>query len=179
MTSPMREQRKRTLCRLVLARADIEATLRICDLADRIGIAQGDDFYFALHYAIVASYARPFSGNDLGDLKGRWCKFGEPRLDEAHKHLVEVRNKYVAHSDASSRPVTIHTPGARLDDGTLATSYGVQALNVALTVESYKVVRELCLSLQERLTGAINDEIPRLFPHYVAAPFRLTWTTSE
>jgi len=161
----------------VLARADIEATLRLCDLADRIGVKQGDDIYFALHYAVVGSYARPFSGNDLGDLKGKWCKFGEPRLDEAHKYLVDVRNKYVAHSDASARPVTIHTPGARLADGTFATSYGVQAVNVALTVESYKVVRELCLSLQGRLSAAIDDEVPRLFPHYVAAPFPLTWTS--
>lgn len=112
-----------------MARSDIEATLRICDLADRFDVEQDDDLYFALHYAVVVSYTRPFSGNDLGSLKGKWGKFGDPRLDDAHKHLVNVRNKYVAHSDASARPVTIHTPGARLADETIAPSYGVQALN--------------------------------------------------
>ena len=138
------------------------------------------DAYWTFHYAIIVSYGRPYSDNDLGSLKGkRWNRFGEPRLDTTHQTLLNLRRKLVAHSDSEARPVWIYTPGTRLPNGTVSESYGVICQNVAMTNTSYLAVRELCSILHDRLSETINIEVPRLFPDQAEEPFRLTWGDSE
>jgi hypothetical protein len=64
--------RRKNLAKFALARADIEAALRLCDYVASTGLRENEPLYWACHDSVVVSYARPFKTNKpLGALGAR------------------------------------------------------------------------------------------------------------
>lgn len=139
--------RRRSLARFALARADITAALQICELLlAQTHMPDHHDAFWPFHYAVVASYGRPFTDNKpLGALPATWGRFDQPRLQHIHDSVIELRHKTVAHSDLEHRPVIIIAKGTVLAEGIVAPSTMVSVVNKGLTNrESFMAIREVC-----------------------------------
>jgi hypothetical protein len=90
MTEP-RSQKKKELYQLAVARSDITAALKTCDLIIQQVKEIGNDLYQPLFHVIVIAYARPFTRNKpFGPLPSEWSKFSDPAFQEMHDDLVSA-----------------------------------------------------------------------------------------
>jgi hypothetical protein len=174
-----RSARKRELCRLVLARSDVNAARHACNLLLKNVGALSDDLYEPLYYAVAISYARPFSANrPLGSLAPRWRRFADSRLQDAHTRLLEARNKSIAHSD--HRRVQIAPPGCPAQVGPVRAQFartGVFVEHTYYKLDWFKDVRDTCVDLGHRLHQECEALLRELYDgrQLPAAPFLLTF----
>lgn len=166
---------RRELARLGIARADIEATLQLCDAAIQSQLVDNTPLYWAFHNAVVVSYARPFSENyGIGALSTKWHTFSCDRLQVHHRLILDLRDEVVAHADLRRRPIHLVGRGTLLPDGHVTEAPMVAVARVGLNTDSYEAVRELCLDLLPRLNAAFDSAFLHLFPDgYDAAPLEL------
>lgn len=103
--------RRRSLYRLAVARSDIRAAQEIAAYAEK-HVPEINELWIPLQDALVAAYARPFTSNKpYGPLANQWTKFSDPKQQQLHNQLLQLRNELVAHTDASQRTVVIFPPG--------------------------------------------------------------------
>ena len=114
---PKRSQLKRQLYQLIVARSDLTSAWKMVELllkrepGDGYDLI-GNELYPAFFYAIVVSYARPFTDNEeIGALPKRWSRFPRADLRQTHDLLIETRNTVVAHSDPIGHSIEIVPPG--------------------------------------------------------------------
>lgn len=137
----------------------------------------GSDIYPAFFYAIVISYARPFTNNNqIGALPSRWSKFSEPEKRKTHKLLIETRHTVVAHSDPIGHKVKIIPPGYE--------SFPVTgpSEDIAMHIEKsyfnrqyFKSIYTLCRHQLVEMNDAIDTLLEKLYAgmDLPPVPFRL------
>jgi hypothetical protein len=171
--------RRRHLYRLALARHDLQAARRIAALAveQASEMSEGNDLWIPLQEALVVAYARPFSSNKpFGPLASAWGKFDDPQHQRLHRELLQMRDRLVAHSDASELTVIIFPPRVRWPVGDREPSdRATMAIFHRRPGPSYfSAVAELCEDLATRLHAAVETELQALFGEIDAvSPFDL------
>ncbi len=97
-----------------------------------------------LHASAIA-YGRPFSDNHpLGALPRRFSTFDDARLVETHDLLLDLRNKFVAHSDQLERRVEVIPPGYRLrEDLPRSVGVGLTSGNAACRLSNSVILSAL------------------------------------
>ena len=116
---PKRSQLKRQLYQLIVARSDVTSAWKMVELllkrepGDGYDLI-GNELYPAFFYAIVVSYARPFTDyEEIGALPKRWSRFPRADLRQTHDLLIETRNTVVAHSEPLCNSIEIVSPGSK------------------------------------------------------------------
>jgi hypothetical protein len=177
MKSRKRSQLKRDLYRLAVARSDIAAAYRFCELLRREVTHIGHELCLPLFHAIVVFYGRPFTTNKPhGALPDRWSKLGVSRLQRMHDTLVDARNTYVAHSDAGVRTVRITPPTWLIPGRGTPAGLSVQILFHLYSLEFFDVAHETCSYQTTRMTEEIDLLLDELFGsrELPSEPFELT-----
>jgi len=157
--------RKKEFYKIVVARSDITAALKACELFLSTVKDLGDDSYFPLLNAIIVCYSRPFSKNKpLGPLPKKWHRFDNGRFQEVHETILELRNKTVAHSDLEIRKVFIIPKGTPVrKTGIRSEALGVGISNRALPMEIFPEIRATCFDLGRRLNVEVKEQLELLF----------------
>ena len=110
MTAPQRQQKK--LVRLISALLDMLQSVEAANLLVR-GVS--DKLYGHLFLSMVVAYARPFTENQgVGRIQcdyPRYPDFGDSEMSTRHSRLLDLRNKFLAHSSAEGTRVQIIPPG--------------------------------------------------------------------
>jgi hypothetical protein len=160
-SSPPRGELKKQLYRLAVGRSDVAKAYAACELLRREIRDIADDLYQPLLQAIAISYGRPFAVSRAGSTIGaRWARFDSAQLQETHDKLMELRNKFVAHSDPMERTVQVIPPGVPLYPGgrEYFVRAGVSVRDIAYPVEWFGLVSATAADLGAR----INSEVERL-----------------
>lgn len=158
-------QRRRALYRLVAARSDIGAAHGIAEYGrDHIKDLR-DELWIPLQDAMVIAYARPFTSNKpVGRLPNKWSRFGNQGLQRLHDDLISMRDRLVAHGDASERRIIVYPPGATLTAGLPRSDGAAVALATMRPYpEHFARVAKLCLDLGSRLHDAVESELQSLY----------------
>jgi hypothetical protein len=164
MTKP-RSQKKKELYKLAVARSDITAALKTCNLLIQHVKEIGDNLYQPLFHAIVIAYARPFTRNKpLGPLPSEWSRFSNSALQQMHNNLVSARRQFIAHSDEKIRKVYIYPPGTLIG----ATGLRSAGVSIAISTHAYGIskfylIRRLCYDLGSRLNDRTEALLAELY----------------
>lgn len=109
-TTAPKQQKK--LVRLVSALSDMLESVQAANLLVR-GVP--DDLYGHLFLSMVVAYGRPFTENQgVGRIQcdyPRYPDFGDSEMPIRHSRLLDLRNKFLAHSSAEGTRVQIIPPG--------------------------------------------------------------------
>jgi hypothetical protein len=110
MTTPPKLQKK--LVRLISAFSDMLESVQAADLLVR-GVP--DELYGHLFLSLVVAYGRPFTENHgVGRIQcyyPRYPDFGDGEMPVRHSRLLDLRDKFLAHSSAEGTCVQIIPPG--------------------------------------------------------------------
>jgi hypothetical protein len=110
-TIGQRQQKK--LIRLISAFSDMAQSL---EAANSLVRGVQDKLYGHLFLSMVVAYARPFTENrGVGRIQfdyPRYPDFGDSDMPARHSRLLDLRNKFLAHSSAEGTRVIIIPPGA-------------------------------------------------------------------
>jgi len=99
------------LLRLVSARCDINAALEAYShFVSHAGSPVAEHFFFAM----VVAYGRPFTDNyKLGSIKcdyPSYPDYAEDEMNQRHKRLIDIRNKFLAHSSVEGTRIIVIPP---------------------------------------------------------------------
>lgn len=160
---PARSQQKRDLYRLLVARSDMNASLRAADLIIKNVKSIKDRNLYPLTTSVIVCYARPFTANKpYGSLPNKWSKFDNSRYQTTHDKLLQARHELFAHSDMNVRKVLIVPPNATLiSHGGHEWKSPEIATEVSYTLfglDFFKIVRETNIDIGRRM----QDEIDKL-----------------
>jgi hypothetical protein len=163
-----RSHKKMELSRLLIARSDITAALRSCDLILENVKGIEDERLYPLTAAVVVCYSRPFTANKpYGYLPAKWTKFSDLRFKKAHEKLIEARHTLFAHSDMEARRPQIVPPNSSLEIegvGDLKSPFvSTQVRYVLFQVEFFAIVKETILDLGRRMQVEIDGLIADLY----------------
>lgn len=165
---PARSYKKKELSRLLIARSDITAALRSCDLilANVKGIE--DETLYPLTAAVVVCYSRPFTVNKpYGCLPAKWTKFADPRFKKAHEKIMEARNTLFAHSDMEARRPQIVPPNSSLKIGGVgdlkSPFISTQVRYALFQIGFFVILKETILDLGRRMQVEIDGLIADLY----------------
>lgn len=82
---------------------------------------------YHLALAMAVRYGRPFyQNNGLGNLfleYPRFPDFADPGMNLRHHRLLDMRNKFMAHSSCEGTKLLILPPGSQLPNGSVAQSF--------------------------------------------------------
>jgi hypothetical protein len=122
---------------------------------------------------VCINYGRPFSQPPTYPYRGLK---GHPQFDvEIHEHLLELRNKLIAHSDEEYADATMHSLTIALTfekDGNVTNAEFPQSLDVHVvalnSIHSPELVDRICNHLQAALLG-VSDELNLHLREYLEA----------
>jgi hypothetical protein len=110
MMTPRKNQKK--LVRLISAFSDMSNSVQAANLL-LSGVP--DEFYGHLFQSMVVAYGRPFTENrGVGRIQCDYPNYPDscdPDMRDRHARLLDLRNKFVAHSSAEGTRVQIVPPG--------------------------------------------------------------------
>jgi len=110
MTALPKQQKK--LVRLISALSDMLDSVQAANLL-LSGVA--DDLYGHVFLSMVVAYGRPFTENKgIGRIQcnyPRYPDFGDAEMPVRHARLLDLRNKFLAHSSVEGTRVQIIPPG--------------------------------------------------------------------
>jgi hypothetical protein len=165
---PTRSQQKRDLYKLLVARSDLNASLRAAIFIIKNVKSIKDRILYPLTTSVVVCYARPFTANKpYGALPNKWSKFDNPRYQATHDELLQARHELFAHSDMNVKQVMIVPPNIPL-----MTHGGQEWKNPEIGTEvSYKLfapdyfelVRETNTDIGRRMRAEIDKLIINLY----------------
>lgn len=148
-----------------------------CDYLVTEQIDPSHPLYWTLHNGIVVSYGRPFTSNrPFGPLAAKWSEFDNPRFDELHRLLMDLRHKTVAHSDLEMRKVYIVPKGARMfETGKHTEVLGTAVQNWAVPTSTWGDIRDLCFELGSSISIEVETQLQLLYKAglYTPQPFEL------
>jgi hypothetical protein len=170
---------KKYLYKIVVARSDITEAMRTCDLFLSKIKSINDELYFPLLCSIIVSYSRPFTSNKpLGKLSTKWGKYKNAKFREKHETILELRDKAMAHSDLDIKKVYICPKGTHnVTTGKKFPGLGVYITNKAFRIQAFKIIRDMCCDLKERLSVEIKRQLDTLYGKQELRPkeFLLDW----
>jgi hypothetical protein len=110
MATPPKQQKK--LVRLISALSDMWDSVQAANLL--VG-GVPDELYGHLFLSMVVAYGRPFTENQgVGRIQcdyPRYPDFGDSEMSVRHSRLLDLRNKFLAHSSVEGTRVQIIPPG--------------------------------------------------------------------
>ena len=110
MSTPPKQQKK--LVRLISAFSDMTTSLRAANLL--LG-GVSEELYGHLFLSMVVAYGRPFTENyGVGRIQcdyPNYPDFGDGEMGDRHARLLDLRNKFLAHSSVEGTRVQIIPPG--------------------------------------------------------------------
>jgi hypothetical protein len=114
-----REDQKRALARLLIARTDLSAAqFALKTILTQMTKGLRDPLIYPLHTAAIICYARPFTRNkETGTLPATYSRFDSDEANAAHRDALDVRHKFVAHSDFDARRPRIYPAGWKVGTG--------------------------------------------------------------
>lgn len=171
---------KRQLYRLAVGRSDVNQAFSACRLMLAEVKDMGDDLYQPLLHSIVISYARPFVMTRAGSTIGpKWGRFDCAILQDTHDRLLELRHKFVAHSDPMKRTINVMPPGVPLYEGgePQFTKPGLIVRDVWYPMEWFDTVSATVLDLGGRLHAEVERMLHELYGNRAlpSEPFPLTF----
>jgi hypothetical protein len=175
--TPTKNEREQ-LYQLIVGMSDIGAAQATADYAAKVVRDIQSPLWFPLLEAVVVSYARPFTANrPFGRLHPRWATFDDPRQQELHDDLIEIRNRAVAHSDAAVRRVVVVPPGAQVSPLTRV----AKTSNFAITTDRlppsrFAEIERHCVELGTRMYREVSVAMKRFDD---SSPFAFDLLTAE
>ncbi len=165
-SNPPRIELKKALYRLCVARSDLLSARTTATLLRETveGIPYpdylGHELFFPLLQASAIAYGRPFSRNTpLGRIPSNFARFSEPELSTTHELLLELRNKFVAHSDQLLRDVEIIPPGYRITPDTPpSVGFGTSVRNRGISLEQLKNIEVVANEVGRRVDAAVREQ---------------------
>src|SRR6267154_5658133 len=112
MEMSVREKQQKKLLRLISAFSDMANSVSASDL-----LLSGDynGLYHHLFLSMVIAYGRPFfESNGVGRVQcdyPNYPDFGDSEMRDRHSRLLDIRNKFLAHSSAEGTRILIVPPG--------------------------------------------------------------------
>jgi hypothetical protein len=175
-----RGELKKQLYRLAVGRSDVEKAHAASELLRREVRALGDDLYHPLLHAIAISYGRPFAVTRAGNTIGaRWERFDNLVFQDTHSKLIELRHKFVAHSDPMERTVEVVPPRVALYAGGREhfVRPGIGVRDIAYPIEWFELVSATAADLGGRLHAEVERLLDELYGTRVlpGAAFPLTF----
>jgi hypothetical protein len=118
MIAPVKQQKK--LVRLISAFSDMNDSVCAATLLLK-GVP--DEIYNHLFLSMVVAYARPFYENDgVGRIQCDYPTYpgdcDDAEMTKRHDRLLDLRNKFLAHSSAEGTCIQIIPPGIAYPPGT-------------------------------------------------------------
>ncbi|HAK07603.1 MAG TPA: hypothetical protein DCO65_10135 [Spartobacteria bacterium] len=108
----MNKKEEKKLIRLISAISDIDESL---NAADAIIAGAPSPLYGHLFLSMAVSYCRPFTQSDgIGSILVEYPNFpdfGGDDMRARHQRMLDLRNKFLAHSSAEGTRVQIIPPG--------------------------------------------------------------------
>lgn len=167
---------RKTLWRLVFAKAAIGRAIEACDYIAANELSPTSPIYYQLVTAIFVLYARPFGDNNgAGRISLRFARYDSAEKQNLHDMLVSGRNSFYAHVDANARiydekcqnPIghlfRMNVTADGMKDGTFELRTGI--IEPQLTVETIPRIK----SLAEDLQKALCSEEKRLLEQLIEA----------
>src|SRR4051812_20901722 len=103
------------LLRLISARLDMSRTLEAYSILRTLD--PSDPLFYHTAVSMAVSYGRPFTENNgLGRLFCDYPKFpdfADSEMNLRHQRLIDLRNKFMAHSSCEGTKVLILPPGSK------------------------------------------------------------------
>lgn len=167
-----RSWKKRELYQFVLADTDIRTSIAVADdFIELLRAWKKETLPYHLSEAFVAyvavSYARPFTHDrrhsSVASLPEKWGKFSDPKLQETHDMMIDLRHTLFAHSDPTSRKLSIIPPGVVLFRQEIAQGTSWELTTFSLPPHSIGELRNTCVDLQRRLQQRITILIDELY----------------
>lgn len=165
---PVRSHQKRDLYRLLIARSDMNASLRACELILKTVKSIKDEKLYPLTTSVVVCYSRPFTKNEpYGSLPKKWSKFDNPQYQATHDRLLQARHELFAHSDMKVRKAQIVPPNVPLgvdgDKVLKSPEIGTQVSYKLFEIGFFKIIKETNLDLGRRMQVEIDKLIIELY----------------
>lgn len=153
------------LYKLIVARSDVTAALFSTRLFIKTVKSMSDDGFIPLQESIIVSYSRPFTRNKpYGSLDSKMVSFLDKKFQKLHHMIIDHRNKIVAHSDLKYKKVQIVPPGASKIKGVPTNSTVAVQLSIPkLTINTFRNVEKLCLSVGGKLDKDIDDLLAKTY----------------
>ena len=154
------------LHKLAVARFDILEAQLACETMIEKVAHMGDGLYYPLFVTVVICYARPFTQNNVyGRLGGSWERFPDEVLTRMHKHLLDARNRFVAHSDANARKTEIIPPGYSYPGtGRIVKEPTCAVGRFAIPLENFPIAKMNCRHLISNLNKQIKELLDEVVP---------------
>ena len=165
---PARSLQKRDLYRLLVARSDMNASLRAADFIIKNVKSIKDDNLYPLTTSVIVCYARPFTANKpYGSLPNKWSKFDNPQYQATHDKLLQDRHELFAHSDMNVRKALIVPPYVplRIHGGEewKSPEIGTEVSYTLFELDFFKIVRETNIDIGRRMQTEIDKLIIDLY----------------
>jgi hypothetical protein len=151
-----REDQKRALARLLIARTDLSAAqFALKTILTQMTKGLRDPLIYPLHTAAIICYARPFTRNkETGTLPATYSRFDSDEANAAHRDALDVRHKFVAHSDFDARRPRIYPAGWKV--GTDSTGREIGDKHVNADVQTVLLGRRVCIRLHDNCIEILN-----------------------
>jgi hypothetical protein len=155
-----RQQQLDQLRRLVFAKMDMRQVQEISGLLEA---ANGELPDTGLSTGLLATYARPFTRQEVGALSSKWRRFPDrPDLAKVHSDLIYLRNKVYAHTDITGHRTALVWPRGAFGDRDEPSFSDEWPL---LNSDWIPRIRELAEYQESRLTDEAVTLTKRLFPN--------------
>jgi hypothetical protein len=160
---PPSDWERRQAFRLASAVTDIHAARETALLADANVRDLSSRLWRPLHDAIVVSYARPFTQNNVhGSLPKRFATFDDRLRQRLHDDILELRDRQVAHSDGDMRQVVIIPAGVSYF-GRIAESTNHAVSDSVFEPDWFAAIAGHCQLLGVDLFAELRSELNRIF----------------
>lgn len=157
------------LLRLVSARLDISQSIEAYNILRTLDPA--DSLFYHIAVSMAVSYGRPFfENNGVGRLLEEYPKFpdfADAEMNLRHHRLIDLRNKFMAHSSCEGTKVMILPPGSknpvsgevvdRHDHLVGKRSFG--------DVRFYDWLKDVAFELKTRLDGDVRKRLAEIGAH--------------
>jgi hypothetical protein len=104
---------QKRLLRLISGKTDL---IYSSDAFQRLAATEGDEARYHLFHSMVMAYCRPFTENHgIGTLKCEYPSFPDfpdAEMNDRHRRMLDLRNKFLGHSSIEGTKVWLLAPGA-------------------------------------------------------------------
>jgi hypothetical protein len=176
MTTPPKQQKK--LVRLISALSDMLDSVQAANLLLG-GVA--DELYGHVFLSMVVAYGRPFTENKgIGRIQCDYPRYpdsGDTDMPVRHARLLDLRNKFLAHSSAEGTRLQIIPPGVAnpLGNPTKANFTFIMGKRTFADVRYVEWLRVAPETFERLLYSDIEQLLPQTFGAQtdLTAPFEL------
>jgi hypothetical protein len=157
------------LLRLVSARLDVAYSLEAYGILTTL--EPGNELLYHVAVSMAVSYGRPFTAsNGVGSLFEEYPHFpdfADEEMNLRHHRLIDLRNKFMAHSSCEGTKVLILPPGCKNPmTGDVVDRYdhlvGKRSFG---DVRFYEWLKDVAIELRRRLDADVRKRLAEMYSH--------------